>query len=252
MYKAKFADSWTKSFPIGRVNENPYAFYCIPCKKSISCAYMGINDVKEHCKGTIHKQNEEAIKMTRKISFSSSNSDDSDFKRQVLRSEVKHTNFFIQHNIPFAVADHLSLMYQELFPDSKIAKNFKCSRTKTACIMNQVMRQLLPNELTESMKGGPFSLLNDGSSDTGLKKMNTVAVNIFDVNRSKKVECKFYDMCVTTEEHSGKAENIFSAIDSTMTKDGVDWNNQLTIQIQIWELETLLSREFCKKAQTCL
>ena len=120
--------------------------------------------------------------MIQKISFLSSSSDDSDFKRQVLRSEVKHTNFFIQHNIPFAVADHLSLMYQELFPDSKIAKNFKCSRTKTTCIMNQAMRPLLRNELTEYMKEEPFSLLNDGSSDTGLKKMNAVVVNIFNVN----------------------------------------------------------------------
>ena len=122
VYKVKFADLRTKSFPIGRVNDNPHAFYCIPCKKSISGAHMGINDVKEHCKGSIHKQNEEAIKMSRKISFSSSSSDDSDFKHQVLQSEVKHTNFFIQHHIPFAVADHLSLMYQEPFPDSKIAK----------------------------------------------------------------------------------------------------------------------------------
>ena len=90
-------------------------------------------------------------------------------------------------------------MYQELFPDSKIAKNFKCSPTKTTCIMNQAMRPLLRNELlTEYMKEEPFSLLNNGSSDTGLKKMNAVAVNVFDVNRSKKVECKFYDMCVTT------------------------------------------------------
>ena len=32
-YKVKFADSWTKSFPIGRVNGNRHAFYCIPCKK---------------------------------------------------------------------------------------------------------------------------------------------------------------------------------------------------------------------------
>ena len=172
--------------------------------------------------------------MTRKISFSSSNNDNSDFKRQVLRSEVKHTNFFIQHNIPFAVADHLSLMYQELFPDSKIAKNFKCSLTKTTCIMNQAMRPLLRNELTEYMKEEPFSLLNDGSSDTGLKKMNAVAVNIFDVNRSKKVECKFYDMYVTTGEYSRKAENLFSAVDSTTTNDGVDWSALvLTIQIQL-------------------
>ena len=65
--------------------------------------------------------------------------------------------------------------------------------------MNQTMRPLLRNELlTEYMKEEPFSLLNNGSSDTGLKKMNAVAVNVFDVNRSKKVECKFYDMCVTT------------------------------------------------------
>ena len=62
--------------------------------------------------------------MTRKISFSSSHSDGSDFKCQVLRSGVKHSNFFIQHNIPFDVADHFSLMYQEPFPDNKIAKNF--------------------------------------------------------------------------------------------------------------------------------
>ena len=95
--------------------------------------------------------------------------------------------------------------------------------------MNQAMRPLLRNELTEYMKKEAFSLLNDGSSDTGLKKMNAVAVNIFDVNRSKKVECKFYGMCVTTGEHSGKAENIFTAIDSTVTNDGVDWNSLVSI-----------------------
>ena len=94
----------------------------------------------------------------------------------------------MQHNIPFAAADLLSLMYQELSPDSQIAKSFKCSRTKTKCIMNQAMRPLLRNELTEYMKEEPYSLLNDGSSDRGLKKMNTVAVNIFDVNRRNKVE----------------------------------------------------------------
>ena len=59
--------------------------------------------------------------------------------------------------------------------------------------------------------------------------MNAVAVNIFDVSQSKKVECKFYDICVTTGEDSGKAEHILSAIDSTMMNDGVDWNNLVSI-----------------------
>ena len=77
--------------------------------------------------------------MTRKISL----------KRQALRSEVKHTNFFIQHNIPFAVVDHLSLTYQELFPDSKITRNFKCSRTKTPRIMNQTVGSKQINRVYE-------------------------------------------------------------------------------------------------------
>ena len=55
VYKVKFADSWTKRFPIGRVNDNPHAFYCVPCKKSVSGTHMGMNDVKEYCRGTIHK-----------------------------------------------------------------------------------------------------------------------------------------------------------------------------------------------------
>ena len=148
-----------------------------------------------------------------------------------MHAEVKHTSFFVQHNIPFAVADHLALLYQELFPDSKIAKNFKFSRTKTTCIFNQAMRPLQRNELTEYMKEEPFSLLNDGSSDIGLKKMNAVAINIFDVNQSKKVECKFYDMCATTGANSGKAENLFSAIDSTVKNDGVSWNNLASIDL---------------------
>ena len=37
--------------------------------------------------------------------------------------------------------------------------------------------------------------------------------------RKFNVACKFYDMCVATGEYSGKAENIFSAIDSRMTND---------------------------------
>ena len=101
------------------------------------------------------------------------------------------------------------------------------------------------------MKEKPFSFFNDGSSDAGLKTMNAVVVNIFDVSQSKKVECKFYDMCVTTGEHRGKTENIFSGIDLTsrmMVLTGIIWSALvLTIQIQIWELGTLSSREFCKK-----
>ena len=160
----------------------------------------------------------------------------------------------VQHNIPFAVADHLALLYQELFPDSKIAKNFKCSLTKTTCIVNRLRG--LRNQLTEYMKEKPFSLVNDGSSDTELKKMNAVAVNIFDANQSRKVECKFYDMCVTTGANGGKAEKLFSAIDSTVKSDGFNWDNLVSIGLDNtnsnMEIRNSIKSRILEKTQTYL
>lgn len=59
--------------------------------------------------------------------------------------------------------------------------------------------------------------------------MNAVSINIFGVNRSKKVEWKLWYMCVTTREDSAKASSLFGAINETLTKDGIDWNNIVTI-----------------------
>ena len=44
------------------------------------------------------------------------------------------------------------------------------------------------------MSENPYALVNDGSSDCGPSKMNPVCVYIFDVQRSKEVELKFYSM----------------------------------------------------------
>ena len=32
-YKCEFKEEWLKQYPISRSDGNPYAFYCIPCKK---------------------------------------------------------------------------------------------------------------------------------------------------------------------------------------------------------------------------
>ena len=45
-----------------------------------------------------------------------------------------------QHNIPLAIMDHLSPLFRDIFPDSKIAKQFSAARTKTTCIMNMALR----------------------------------------------------------------------------------------------------------------
>ena len=154
---------------------------------------------------------------------------DSDLKAKVIKAEVMHTNFIVQHNISFLTADHLAPLYAKMFPDSKIARNFKCSRTKTTCILNEAMRPALKTELVNHMIEHPFGLINDGSSDSGVKKMNAMCVHIFDVNRSKRVECKFYDMCVTTGEDCSKAYSLFDAINNSFISDDIGWDNAVSI-----------------------
>ena len=39
------------------------------------------------------------------------------------------------HNLPFSAADHLSELLPSMFPDSKIAADFSCKRTKTKAII---------------------------------------------------------------------------------------------------------------------
>ena len=59
------------------------------------------------------------------------------------------------------------------------------------------------------MKNGAFSLMIDGSNDSGLEKMNPITVRVYDINHSRIVT-SFLDMCPTS---STTAEAIFTSMD---------------------------------------
>ena len=40
--------------------------------------------------------------------------------------------FIVEHNLPFAVADHLTSLVKKAFPDSKIAEKFQLGHTKVS------------------------------------------------------------------------------------------------------------------------
>ena len=111
-----------------------------------------------------------------------------------------------------------------MFPDSAITKKFGCARTKTTQILNGAMMPALQKHLVAYMKTQPFSLTNDGTSDTGIKKMNATCALIFDVRTSKEVEMNFYNMCPTTGENAATAESLFQPVDGALKKDKLNWS----------------------------
>ena len=129
---------------------------------------------------------------------------------QVRKAEVKMTGFIAEHNIPLAVADHLGPLFKDIFPDSKIAKNYACGKTKSTCILNRAIKPDLQSSLLEHIKNNYFSISTDGSNDQGLSKMNPVTVRLFDINQNKVVT-QFLDICLST---SSTADGIFTSIDN--------------------------------------
>ena len=44
-----------------RPGGNPHAFYCVPCKKNVSCKHQGLADVKAHYAGRVHLSFEKLV-----------------------------------------------------------------------------------------------------------------------------------------------------------------------------------------------
>ena len=153
VYSSKFKKEWMKEFPVSPANGNEYAFYCIPCKKNVSCSHQGFNDVRRHMKSTNHANMAKAITNNQKVSdMFAPSTREAELRGAVTRAEVLHTNFIAQHNLSFLLSDNMPKLYEKMSPDSKIAKCFACSKTKAACILNGAMMPSLKAYLTAYMK----------------------------------------------------------------------------------------------------
>ena len=138
---------------------------------------------------------------------------------------MKVATVLVHANAPFALADQFSPLFKEIFPDSQIAAGYASKRTKTTCIVNGALKGYFRSQLVEEMKSKPYSLAIDGSSDTGLKKMNPLTVRIFTPHG---VSTQLLDMCMT---RGSTAADIFGKMDETLQHHGISWDNCVSIGV---------------------
>ena len=69
------------------------------------------------------------------------------------------------HNLPFALVDHLGLLFKSIFPDWKIAKAYSCGKTKASCILNRAIAPDLQSTLIHQTKTSCYSIAIDGSNN---------------------------------------------------------------------------------------
>ncbi|XP_033967957.2 uncharacterized protein [Pseudochaenichthys georgianus] len=198
-----------------------------------SCAHQGKADVIRHMKSKGHRAKEQAIQSTTTIApyyapVSVGGMTAQEAKTR--RAEVKVAVSMVEHNVPFAVADHFSPLLKECFKDSPTAQNYKCARTKTSCIINEAVAPHFRKELVMKMRTNPFTLITDGSNDTGREKMYPLTVRVYDSFTSKVVH-RFLDMCPTSGPSCGTAEVIYQKMDEALQKNTIPWRNCVSLSV---------------------
>ncbi|XP_033932843.1 uncharacterized protein [Pseudochaenichthys georgianus] len=219
-YRCTFKREWTAEWPFITIGTTTSYYWCSICRHENSCAHQGKADVIRHMKSKGHRAKEQAIQSTTTIApyyapVSVGGMTAQEAKTR--RAEVKVAVSMVEHNVPFAVADHFSPLLKECFKDSPTAQNYKCARTKTSCIINEAVAPHFRKELVMKMRTNPFTLITDGSNDTGREKMNPLTVRVYDSSTSKVVH-RFLDMCPTSGPSCGTAEVIYQKMDEALQK----------------------------------
>ena len=78
------------------------------------------------------------------------------------------------------------------------------------------------------MQEMPYSLMLDGSNDTGLSKMFLITVRVFDANFNR-VMTKFFDMSLIDGTDASTAEAMFQSIDNQLNNHDISWDYCLDI-----------------------
>ena len=89
--------------------------------------------------------------------------------RNVQNAEYSLVMLLVMHNLPFLLMDFLSNLLRECCPDSKIAKDIKCGRTKARQLTKELGRRSLQSIVSDLQKTN-FSLIVDDTTDVSNRK----------------------------------------------------------------------------------
>ena len=123
------------------------------------------------------------------------------------------------HNLAFLTSDHATRLFNKMFPDSKTAKNFACSRT---AIIKEALAPYYITKVKKSMVY-PFSVLMDESNDK-TDKSCIILVRVLD-RETADVHTHFVDMPVV---NIGTARNLFHALSESLSKLGLDFSQAIS------------------------
>jgi hypothetical protein len=218
------------------VKDNEFSAHCKQCNKTFRLESSGIRAVTSHAEGMMHKK-----RVLSKASCSSlmnyviKDVEDGDAHPkkfplgnvEVMKAELRSCFHYVEHDLSFVTADH-SDVYQQMFPDSNIAKAFKCKRTKVSYLLNDAITPCIREEIVSDLTSGSkfYSLGIDESNDcSGSRKFLAVMVSYVSSQKQQLIVCPLQ----TQELADGSAETLQKAVLDILLQNGLPLKNCVSI-----------------------
>lgn len=183
-----FREEYSNKFPTLTAGKKSASLcFCTVCDSEFSIAHGGADDCRRHTESKKHKDNEKKATETNKcakisgyfVSSSSKTERKDDHVNDVIRAEVMLVDLVTDMNLPIASLDKLNKALPSLFPDSKIAKQLQCGRSKGTAILKEISRKTTIS-IADRLKTQPFTVSTDGSNDAGTSKLFPLVVRTYD------------------------------------------------------------------------
>ena len=205
-YACVFHKQYSKTFPWATDSKKGPTFaFCMRCNRDISLGQGGTKDLRRHEQTTLHSRSEKACVGAAPLQ--------SYFgpirETSVVEAEVKFGFFLGEHHLAFQLADHCTRLFRSMFPDSAIAKNFKCSRTKATAVLKVVAQDVWRHIAVALKESKYFSLQTDETTDISVTQQAAIMLRFFD-NTLGRVRCVFFTL---ESVERATAELLFEAID---------------------------------------
>lgn len=187
MGKCRFSSIWLEKNEykdwLRPVANNDFEAYCLLCKKAIKLGTLGVRALSSHAKSEKHLTAVKGLKQTTAVSQFCQASVGSTLPRQgphcssatpasdlrvafgsepTLRAEVLWVLHVVTRHQSYSANEEIGELFQTMFPDSDIAKTFRCGKDKTSYIARFGVADFIKRDLISKVTG-PFVLMFDES-----------------------------------------------------------------------------------------
>ena len=225
-----------------RDNDDATAGYCRLCKKTIKCSNQGLQQLKQHAKGSGHKSLVSDCLAPNQATFFSPNRSSggesmstSTQQDRVAEAELLWMFKTVDSNYSYASADGICKLFARMFPDSKIASDMALASSKLSYLISDGVGPVLTRELVDDVRRSKtcWCLCYDESPTAQTVNQLDLQIRYFSVAKGEVV-CRFYKSIMLGRKpakkvagliiKSLKEDNLPMGLFTTLMGDGPNVN----------------------------